>query len=252
MAGGGTAADTPETITEETRKVLREASAAGRGPAVTVSWAQSRDGAIAAAGGVRAPLSCPESLALTHRLRALHSAILVGIGTVLSDDPLLSVRLAAGPQPQPVVLDTHLRFPLSARLLAREDMRPWIFHAGPPGERGRDLEGRGARLFAVPRASGGLDLREVLAVLADQGIGSLMVEGGAHVLRSFLGRGLASQAVITICPFTLDGLRVLERNPDAAALPDLADGLRESYGRDTVVWGRFGAGKKCAEREHTT
>ncbi len=240
MAGGGAAADTPEMITDKTRTLLREASALGRVPAVTVSWAQSRDGAIAASGGVRTPLSCPESLALTHRLRALHAAILVGIGTVLSDDPLLSVRLAHGPQPQPVVLDSRLRFPPAARLLARQDRAPWIFHCGQPGEKGRELERRGARLFAVGRTPNGLDLREVLAVLAAQGIESIMVEGGAHVLRSFLGSELASLAVITVCPFTLDGLRVLGGDPGATGLPDLVDGLSEPYGRDTVVWGRPG------------
>lgn len=241
---GGTPAHTPERITEQARGVLGEVWRAGGAPAVTVSWAQSRDGAIAASAGVRTPLSCPESLALTHRLRALHTAILVGIGTVLADDPLLSVRLAPGPQPRPVVLDSSLRFPLAARLLGREDRAPWIFHAGA-GEAGdaagkaRELERRGARLFAVRRGSGGLDLAEVLAVLAGSGIASVMVEGGAHVLRSFIHGGLASQAVITVCPFPLEGLRVMEGEPGGEGLPPLAAPLREAYGRDTVVWGRL-------------
>jgi riboflavin biosynthesis pyrimidine reductase len=99
-------------------------------PVVTLAWARTSSGAIAAADGSRTAVSGSESLLLTHRLRALHRAILVGIQTVLSDDPLLSVRLVEGSQPRPVVLDSRLRTPPRARLLTRPDMAPWIFHAG--------------------------------------------------------------------------------------------------------------------------
>ena len=152
-AGGG--AKKQGRIAQETLRVLRDA---GHGPlpVVTVSWARSVTGAIAAADGVRTPLSGPEALLLTHRLRAMHDAILVGIRTVLSDDPLLSVRLVEGSQPQPVVLDSHLRFPLHARLLSRTDRKPWIFHLESTGgahgaapEHARALAAAGARLFPV-------------------------------------------------------------------------------------------------------
>src|SRR5208337_2590726 len=100
-------------------------------PVVTLSWAQSAAGAIAREDGSPLHISGPESMTLTHCLRAAHDAILVGIRTVLSDDPLLSARLLPSPpsppQPQPVILDSNLRFPLGARLLAREDRKPWIF-----------------------------------------------------------------------------------------------------------------------------
>lgn len=233
--------DTGRSISERTLQVIGEVTEAGARPAVTLSWAQSRDGAIAAAGGARTPLSCPESLALTHALRAQHAAILVGIGTVLSDDPLLSVRLARGPQPQTVVLDSRLRLPPGSRLLARKDVKPWIF-CGPEDVRARAsaLEAAGARVFTVARRGDGLDLAEVLAALGREGIGSLMVEGGAHVLRAFLSSHLADQAVITVCPFPLEGLRVLEDSADPESLPGLDDEAREAHGRDTVVWGRMG------------
>ena len=91
--------------------VLREHA---DGVSVTVSWAQSANGAIAAFSGARVILSSRESMTLTHRLRSLHQGILVGIGTVLADDPQLTVRLVDGPSPQPVVLDSGLRFPDSA------------------------------------------------------------------------------------------------------------------------------------------
>jgi riboflavin-specific deaminase-like protein len=201
-------------------------------PLVTVSWAQSASGAIARADGTPVALSGPESLLVTHHLRALHDAILVGIGTVIADNPLLSVRLVEGHQPRTVILDSNLRFPADARLLAREDMKPWIFHAQdtPPGDAGRELQKRGARLFPVPRSGAGLDLRAVLRALAAQGISSVMVEGGARVLRSFLASGCAAQAVVTVSPAAIDGV-------PGPGVPSFRFSVQERHGNDTVTWG---------------
>lgn len=202
-------------------------------PVVTVSWAQSADGSIAAAGGARTAISGPESMAFTHALRAMHDAILVGITTVLTDDPQLSVRLVEGPQPQPVVLDSRLRFPAGAKLLSRTDRKPWIFHAGGRGRAGASLEQRGAVLFSVPGGREGLDLRAVLARLAGAGIRSLMVEGGARVLSSFIAQGLAAQAVVTVSAARLGGV-------PGPGIPKLAGALDAALGADTVTWGRLG------------
>ena len=204
-------------------------------PVVTLSWARTAAGAIAAPGGARTAVSGSESLLLTHRLRAMHAGILVGIQTLLSDNPLLSVRLVDGPQPRPIVLDSRLRIPASARLLSRADMLPWIFHAEGSegaGAASAELERAGARLFAVPCGPGGLDLRAVLAVLRGQGIASVMVEGGARVLQSFIAAALASQAVITTSPSLLEGIL----GPD---IPQFVATEKEPYGQDTVLWGRF-------------
>src|SRR5262249_3832268 len=83
-------------------------------PFVTLSYAQSVDGSIAARPGQPLALSGAQSMTLTHQLRVAHDAILVGIGTVLADNPRLTVRLVEGKNPQPIVADSHLRFPLSA------------------------------------------------------------------------------------------------------------------------------------------
>ena len=236
------------TIACLVQSVLKERT--GNPPVVTVSWAQSIDGAIARRGGERVILSSPESMTLTHQLRSLHGAILVGIGTVAADDPLLTVRLVDGPSPQPVVLDSALRFPVSARLLSRTDSAPWIFHAaGAPAARVRELERRGARLFPLSAGREGLPLEEVLRILAAQGISSLMVEGGGRVLRSFMTRGLARQAVITVSPSTLEGIHIFEdraptdqSGPATAYLPGFREMSRQRSGIDTIIWGRFGSG----------
>jgi riboflavin-specific deaminase-like protein len=203
-------------------------------PVVTLSWAQSASGAIAREDGTPLLLSGPESMTLTHRLRAAHDAILVGIQTVLNDDPLLSVRLLPSPppppQPQPAVLDSHLRFPPGARLLARQDRKPWIFHAEVSGQKDVALQERGARLFRVSRGPGGLDLYEVLQSLGAAGISSLMVEGGARVLRAFMSAGFAEQVVVTVSPSTVHGMP----GPD---MPGLLGSLTEAYGADSVTWG---------------
>jgi riboflavin-specific deaminase-like protein len=223
-------------VLRETRAVLRWPR--GPLPVVTVSWAQSASGAIATADGRPLQLSGPESMLLTHRLRAMHDAILVGIQTVLADDPLLSVRLLPEPpphpQPRPVVLDSRLRFPLSARLLSREDRKPWIFSSDEPGDatadRVRALEQKGARVFRVSRGPGGLDLYPVLHALGSEGITSLMVEGGARVLRAFIAAGFADQLVVTISPSAVKGLQ----GPD---MPGLVQSVTERFGADAVTWG---------------
>jgi riboflavin-specific deaminase-like protein len=185
-------------------------------------------------------------MALTHQLRSLHRAILVGIGTVLADNPQLTVRLAAGPSPQPVVLDSSLRFPVSARLLSRADHAPWILHSqDAPEERARELEHRGARLFPLPAYSSGLSLEDALGVLAAQGIPSLMVEGGARVLRSFILGHFARQAVVTMSPISLEGVRIFEggeglvRHGLPSHLFDFADISEEKHGSDIVLWVGF-------------
>ncbi|HVP19080.1 MAG TPA: RibD family protein [Spirochaetia bacterium] len=228
--------DEASTIPCLVESVLKRGSTAA--PAVTVSWAQSLDGAIAAAEGKRTTLSGPESLTLTHRLRSLHRAILVGIGTVISDDPQLTVRLVQGPSPQPVVLDSFLRFPLGAQLLARRDRAPWIFHAaGAPSDKAKALELRGAVLFPLSSDGATLPLAEVLRILGTHSIDSVMVEGGARVLRSFITGRMAQQAVITVSPVRMDGISIFEAGRNS--MPAFAESRQEQFGRDSVTWGRF-------------
>jgi len=228
--------DPTDRILDAVRGVLRLRKTAL--PVVTLSWAQSAAGAIAHSDGTPLRISGQESMILTHRLRAVHDAILVGIQTVIIDDPLLSVRLPPGPpsaprphrQPQPVVLDSHLRFPPAARLLARDDRKPWIFYTDDVSGKAAPLRNAGAALFTVNRGPGGLDLYGVLQALGSAGIESLMVEGGARVLRAFMTAGFAEQVVVTVSASTVQGL-------PGPGMPGMVESLTETIGTDTVTWG---------------
>jgi 3,4-dihydroxy 2-butanone 4-phosphate synthase/GTP cyclohydrolase II len=233
-------------------------------PLVTLSFAQSLDGSIALPGSTlptgRTPLvlSGPETMILTHRLRAAHDAILVGIGTLLADDPQLTVRLVEGRQPRPVVLDSHLRFPLHARLL-NHPRSPWIGTLETENTDKRTaLEARGVTILTVPKdGQGQVDLNSLLERLGDLGVASLMVEGGAGVISSFLRNGLVDQVVLTISPLFLGGLHSLSDLPgynpinEQTPLPSSGKNAMSLYprlkhwdfqrlGDDLIVWGKLG------------
>lgn len=198
----------PDDLLAQIRRRLATADPDASRPYVTLCYAQSLDGSIA--GGQRRPLalSCAASLVFVHQLRALHAGILVGIGTVLSDDPRLTVRLAPGSHPQPVVLDSRLRFPLTARLLQEKITRPWIatVKAAAPTKQAA-LEQAGARIMRFPVDGNGLvALEPLLEKLRWEGITTLMVEGGARIISRFLAHGLADQLVVTFSPCLVGGL----------------------------------------------
>ena len=217
-------------------------------PLVSLCYAQSLDGSLAARQGQRTDLSGPESSRLTHQLRAAHDAILIGVGTLLADDPQLTVRLAEGKHPQPVVLDSRLRMPLAARLLTNHPLPVWVAttpKAAP--HQANALQAAGARLLVLPAdAAGRVSLPALLECLSSQGINSLMVEGGAQVIASFLSQSLADQVVVTIAPVFLGGLPAVSQGAihshegqAGANLPRLKDLSYERLGDDLIVWGKI-------------
>lgn len=208
-------------------------------PFVTLSYAQSLDGCIAERPGERLTISGPEAMRYTHQLRAHHDAILVGIGTVLIDDPQLTVRYVEGSHPQPIVLDSGLRFPSEARLL-RGPRPPWIAtsQTADPARQAA-LEAAGARVVRFPTAGGRVELPAVLAWLQQEGIDSVMVEGGAEIIRSFLTGRLADRLIVTIAPMLLGGVPAISHNsnPGSTALPQLSRPQTIMRGRDIILIG---------------
>jgi len=210
-------------------------------PFVTLSYAQSLDGCLSDRPGQPLALSGPEAMRLTHQLRAVHEAILAGIGTVLADNPRLNVRLVKGRDPRPVIVDSHLRFPLDANLITASS--PWIASTDQAEEeRQRALEAAGARILRLPAdADGRVSLPALLNRLGELGINSLMVEGGARVITSFLSQPLVSFVVLTIAPMFVGGLpsvgfanSTLSR---AKSFPRLREMHHQQLGNDLIVWG---------------
>ena len=209
-------------------------------PFVTLSYAQSLDGSITARRGQPLAISGPESMEMTHKLRSEHDAILIGIGTLLADDPTLSVRLVEGPDPQPVVVDSQLRFPLHAKLLQNQ-RAPWIATTNEADvARQRALESVGAKVFRLPpNERGQVDLEHLLAKLAQLNINSLMVEGGATIITSFLSEKRVNRLVLTIAPMLVGGLNALESPylSNGAGFPRLRHPRFQQLGNDIVLLG---------------
>ncbi|MBI5082054.1 MAG: dihydrofolate reductase family protein [Chloroflexi bacterium] len=178
-------------------------------PFVTLTYAQSIDGSIAARDGAPIRLSCDESMKMTHELRASHDGILVGVNTVINDDPLLTLKQMDGVNPQPIVLDSTLRIPLTARLLKHPSHPLWVAASRPDPQRQTQLEALGARIIRADSDSRGhVNLASLLDQLGELGIKRLMIEGGATVIQSFLTQHLADKLIITISPQLLNGLKI--------------------------------------------
>jgi 3,4-dihydroxy 2-butanone 4-phosphate synthase/GTP cyclohydrolase II len=205
-------------------------------PFVTLSYAQSLDGCIAATPGQPLALSGPESRQLIHQLRAAHDAILVGIGTVLADDPRLNVRLASGPNPQPVIVDSRLRFPDDAQLLQKTPL-PWIVTTAQANlRRQKALEAAGAQVWRGPATPDGrVDLNALLDQLGQRGINTLMVEGGASIITNFLARRLVNRLVLTLAPIYLGGYRATHGL--TPPWPQLRHSGYTQLGQDLIVTG---------------
>ncbi len=210
-------------------------------PFIAVSYAQSIDGSIASRSRDPIALSGPQSSVLTHRIRACCDSVLVGIGTVLADDPQLSVRRVEGKNPIPIVLDTRLRIPLCANLVARAGSVSLIV-AGPENEeaRRRAVEAAGAKpVTCATGEDGRIDLFALVALLSEMKINSVMVEGGARVITSFLRSKLVDQFIITLTPRLIGGLQVIDA--DGFRPADCLDLDHVHYQRlddDIIMWAR--------------
>jgi diaminohydroxyphosphoribosylaminopyrimidine deaminase/5-amino-6-(5-phosphoribosylamino)uracil reductase len=216
-------------------------------PYVSLKLAVSLDGRIATRTGASKWVTGPEARAKVHELRSGMDAVAVGIGTVVADDPRLTVREVDGASPVRVVFDTKLRTPFSARLVgtARETAT-WVItsvDASPAVE--QSLSDHGVQIIRVaPSAEGRIDVTAALRSLAQRGIVSLMVEGGAELAGSVLASRLADELHVFVSPILL-GPRgrpgaVDWAGPDTPSeAPRIADPHWERCGKDAYVFGRL-------------
>jgi diaminohydroxyphosphoribosylaminopyrimidine deaminase/5-amino-6-(5-phosphoribosylamino)uracil reductase len=218
-------------------------------PYVTMKIALSADGRIAAAPGVRTPMTGPAANRLIHRERAEVDAIAVGSGTVLADDPLLTPRGAFRVRPLVrVVFDSRLRTPPGAKLLSTREAGPVIIvstssAADSAPERVAELRESGAEIHSTadPR-----NLAASLSWLAARGVSSLIVEGGARLHRAFWDAGLVDRVQIFRTPVPL-GPAGVEWLP---AFPELQAITHTALGADILIEGYVhrvdrGAGSDC-------
>jgi 3,4-dihydroxy 2-butanone 4-phosphate synthase/GTP cyclohydrolase II len=180
--------------------LLGEVRATTTRPYVVVKYAQTIDGRIATSTGDARWISGEEERRTSHALRAACDAVLVGVGTILADNPQLTVRMVPGASPIRVVLDPRLRLPDDARLLDDDGVTTIVTTSASSAERRTELRRRGISIIVVPAGPHGVDLHAALEALFAYGIRSLLVEGGARVITSFLSLGLADRLVVAIAP----------------------------------------------------
>ncbi|MDQ3792908.1 MAG: RibD family protein [Actinomycetota bacterium] len=194
-------------------------------PTVTVSYAQTLDGRLATANGSSRWISSPDSLRFAHQLRAEHDAVAVGAGTACNDDPRLTVRLVTGEDPLRVVVDSTLRTPLTAAVLADGAAKGTVLAVTDRAPDGRCEEAKslGATVLRLPANGGGrVDLGALLSGLYSLGVRSVMVEGGAALITSFLFERLVDRLAVCVAPKLLG--RGIEAVGDLG-ISDLTDSL---------------------------
>ena len=209
-------------------------------PNVMLKLALSADGKIGAAGRKPIAITGSEARERVFQMRAMNDAILVGMGTVLSDDPALTCRLPGMMERSPVrvLLDARLRVPISTGVVGTaHDAPTWIFGDTKASAMGEEvLRAKGVEVFRVESADGRLDLSAVLKVLAERGITRLMVEGGSTVAASFVKADLVDEAALFRAPKQIgpDGIDALDKMPLTALTSRLKQVTTEQVGADTL------------------
>lgn len=219
-------------------------------PFVTLKFAQSLDGRISTKTGHSQWISSPESLRLGHTLRSIHDGVLVGIGTILVDDPGLTVRLARGKNPRRIIIDGTLRIPLRAKVLNDEGVDKTIIVATERAnrEKAQSLQDLGAEIvWARENQRGKVDMEDLLGKLGGMGLTSVLVEGGAKIITSFLRERLADKIVIVMAPKLIgEGIEAV----GDLEIRDLDEALQISrmktrrLGGDIVIEGYLGKGSR--------
>jgi diaminohydroxyphosphoribosylaminopyrimidine deaminase/5-amino-6-(5-phosphoribosylamino)uracil reductase len=219
-------------------------------PWITLKWAQSADGFLARTHKKRW-ITNSKSRKDAHKLRKQVGAILVGINTVLKDDPLLTPRLAKGKKPLRIVLDNRLRIPLDCKLLTTAKEFPVLIATvdkilKTKAKKVKQIIGRGAQLLGC--AASRSNLHFILDELSKRGVQHLLVEGGATVISSFLKANLADEIVVYIAPIILGAKGRADISAPAMQLaadtvPRYANIMR--FGDDVRITGLTEAGIKA-------
>jgi len=183
-------------------------------PLVTAKWAMTLDGKTASRTGDARWITSAPARALAHRLRSRTQAVLVGVGTVLADDPLLTVRLPGRRQAARIVADAEARLPLRSRLVQTAGEVPVLLAHGPGADRERldALQKRGVRTIECPPRREGVDLEFLFRFLAAENeddadvVNHVLLEGGGTLAASAMEAGLVDRVAVFIAPKILGGV----------------------------------------------
>ena len=240
LTGDGALAGDGQAI--DATALLGEVGSPTDRPFVVLKYAQTLDGRIATSSGDSKWISGTQERRISHALRAACDAVMVGAGTVLADDPLLTVRMVPGASPIRVVVDSTLRVPPDAQVFGPDAATIVLTSGRSDPDRRASLRLRGVKVEVVGQAADGVDLAAGLTRLRSLGIRCLLVEGGSRVITSALRERLADRLVVAVAPILL--------GTGTDAVGDLGarvvrDGLRlrdrtvHQLGQDFVVAGNL-------------
>jgi 3,4-dihydroxy 2-butanone 4-phosphate synthase/GTP cyclohydrolase II len=184
----------------DTSDLLGEVSPPVDRPYIVLKYAQTIDGRIATRTGDSKWISGDSERRISHALRAACDAVLVGVGTVIQDDPQLTVRMVPGVSPHRVVLDSTLRVPLTAKILEGEAPTTILSTDRSGHERRSLLKARDVKVRLVDPGPDGVELKAGLAALRHDGVESLLVEGGAKVITSMLAAMVVDRLIVGVAP----------------------------------------------------
>lgn len=228
-------------------------------PLIIAKMAASLDGKIATHLGDSHWISNEHSLRFVHKLRHAVDAILVGVGTVVNDNPKLTTRLPGrkGKNPLRIILDTHLRTPADSRVVSRTDEAPTVIATGPKPYRKRKeaMEEQGVEVLSLPLVRGRVSLPELLNHLGNRDITSILVEGGAEVHGGFFYDNLVDKVYLFFAPKIIGGDNAVPmvggvgvaKVAEALPLRDLKlrrfkdDIMVEGYLKDSALFKRISA-----------
>lgn len=190
--------------------------AAADGLLVVGQIGQSLDGRVATVSGHSHYINGPAGLTHLHRLRAVVDAVVIGVGTALADDPQLTVRRVAGPNPARVVIDPAGRLKPSARLLTRDGARRMVVTAaGTQPQLPPDVE-----RVPLPAAQGRIAPADILRALKQRGLSRILIEGGAETVSRFLADGCLDRLHVVVAPIIIGSGRPSLNLPPIARMPE--------------------------------
>lgn len=217
-------------------------------PFVVLKTAMTLDGKIASVTGDSRWVTGQEARQMVHKIRNSLTGILVGIQTVLQDDPLLTVRIENARNPVRIIADSRLRIPLTAKVLRPGDKRIVACVKGADPEKKRELEKRGIEVIETEAKNRHVSLTELMQELGKREIDSILLEGGGELNFSALKEGIVDRAILFLAPKIMGGRMAktpvggdgLEKMTDAIELEEIS---YQRIGRDFMIGGKIKKGE---------